>query len=45
VMVERTKEDGSKAIESHRVFDGQKRASPKSQRGVYLHLKKEMEKV
>lgn len=33
------------SVEKVRIFDGQKRNSPQSQRAVYLHLKKEMVKV
>jgi len=45
VMVQKSGEDGEVGVEKLHVFDGQKRVAPRSQRAVYLHLKKEMEKI
>lgn len=45
-MMEKTDENGAvTGVEKKVVFSGQQRVAPRSERAVYLHLKKEMDKV
>lgn len=46
VMMDKTDENGNvTGVEKKVFFEGQVRVAPRSERAVYLHLKKEMAKV
>ena len=45
VMMEKEKENGAVGVEKVCLFQGQQRVAPRSERAVYLHLKKEMRKA